>query len=153
MKELADLQFVGTRDALENLNKILCGKNSNKQYVLNAALEEDGLLGYVVRLEEKIDCIKSMLENNIDSVKTWCSYEIKEAIEEHERECTHIDAKITDKTLWQLIDHKFFSQLLQEEIQKTVEDILTKVLAEADVSIRINSNSFDDRNKWTNTAV
>lgn len=152
MANLVDLQFVGTRDALENLNKILCGKNSNKQYVLNAALEEDGLLGYVVYLEEKIDCIKSMLENDIDSVKTWCSYEIKEAIGQHERECPHISDKVTDKTLWQLIDHHFFSQLLQEEVQETVEDIVNKVLAEAEVSIRINSNSFDSM-KCTNTAV
>jgi len=153
LANLADLQFVGIRDTLENLNKILCGENSNKQYVLNATLKEEGLLGYVIYLEEKIDFLKSMLENDIDGTKKWCSFKIKEAVEEHERKRPHIDDKITDKTLWQLIDHNFFSQLLQEEVQETVEDILTKALAEAEVSIRINSNSFDDRNKWTNTAV
>lgn len=113
MTQLTDLQFVGNRDSLKDIEQTLCTYMTIKE-VRNDLKDEGGIIGKLQRIEDAVKYLGeriNTLEQNM--------YEIAHtAVQEHTEAVDHgyVQGMIKDE--------KFLLSLIQNEIKYTVESII-----------------------------
>lgn len=124
MAQLADLQFVGYRDVLEDIQKTLCSCASLKE-VKQEMEPYGGLLGKIVDLENKIEFLKA----KIDSLETNTYDMIHSVIAEHEAKCKFKHQSSSS------VDNEFLTNLTQHELRNFVETIINNRLQQMKLHI------------------
>lgn len=122
--QLADLQFVGYRDVLEDIQKALCSCASLKE-VKQEMEPYGGLLGKILDLENKIECLKA----KTDSLETNTYNMIHSVIAEHEAKCKFEHQPSSS------VDNEFLTNLTQHELRNFVETIINNRLQKMQLHI------------------
>ena len=119
MEQLADVQFFGYRDILEDLEKTLVGYNSLKKARREIEIE-GGLLGMLLTLQERVKTLEGKLPGDI--------YEIADHV---------ISEKLSELPSSNLnpADQEFMIPIIRREARNVAEMVLDSRLSNLRISL------------------
>lgn len=122
MTQLADLQFVGNRKAIEDLEQALCTFQPITK-VRDDLKDQGGLVGKLMFLEEKID----RLSEQVDKYEQLMYDIARSVVQEHEETTTHGSIRLTT-------DEQFMIPLIRNEAKYIAESVLKAKLNNLHIS-------------------
>lgn len=122
MVQLADLQFVGNREILEDLEQALCTFQPVKK-VKEGFYNYGGIVGKLQSLEEKLEHVSQKVDKSEQDM-----YRIAhDAIQEHMENTSHTACNVST-------DEQFMITLIRHEAKDVAEEVLAARLSNLRVS-------------------